>query len=121
MEDRVEAITPEIYGLGVEPTVIRIVPFVWSNGGELVDDDERPTRFTLEAPAALQAFEEFLKLRSVYGVVPTDIDVEVEGDETRFQNGRLAMLLSSRRSTPTFRTIKTFGRSASPAQPTPRA
>jgi multiple sugar transport system substrate-binding protein len=102
------AITPAIYGLGVEPTVIRIAPFVWSNGGELVDDDERPTRFTLGTPRALQALEEFLKLRSVYGVVPTDVDVEAEDDETRFQQGRLAMLLSSRRSTPTFRTIRSF-------------
>jgi multiple sugar transport system substrate-binding protein len=101
-------ITPAIFGLGVEPTVIRIAPFVWSNGGELVDDDERPTRFTLGTPRALQALEEFLKLRSVYGVVPTDVDVEAEDDETRFQNGRLAMLLSSRRSTPTFRTIRAF-------------
>jgi multiple sugar transport system substrate-binding protein len=102
------AITPAIYGLGVEPTVIRIAPFVWSNGGELVDDDERPTRFTLESPLALGALEEFLRLRRVYGVVPTDVDVEAEDDETRFQNGRLAMLLSSRRSTPTFRTIRAF-------------
>ena len=102
------AITPAIFGLGVEPTVIRIAPFVWSSGGQLVDDDERPTRFTLGTPRALQALEEFLKLRSVYGVVPTDVDVEAEDDETRFQNGRLAMLLSSRRSTPTFRTIRAF-------------
>jgi multiple sugar transport system substrate-binding protein len=102
------AITPAIFGLGVEPSVIRIAPFVWSNGGELVDDDERPTRFTLDAPEALQALQEFLKLRSAYGVVPTDVDVEAEDDETRFQNGRLAMLLSSRRSTPTFRTITAF-------------
>jgi multiple sugar transport system substrate-binding protein len=102
------AITPAIFGLGVEPTVIRVAPFVWSNGGEVVDDDEQPTRFTLATPAALQALQEFLKLRSVYGVVPTDVDVEAEDDETRFQNGRLAMLLSSRRSTPTFRTISAF-------------
>jgi multiple sugar transport system substrate-binding protein len=102
------AITPAIFGLGVEPTVIRIAPFVWSSGGQLVDDDERPTRFTLGTPRALQALEEFLKLRSVYGVVPTDVDVEAEDDETRFHNGRLAMLLSSRRSTPTFRTIRAF-------------
>jgi multiple sugar transport system substrate-binding protein len=102
------AITPAIFGLGVEPTLIRIAPFVWSNGGELVDDLERPTRFTLETPAALRALEEFLKLRSVYGVVPSDIDVEAEDDESRFQNGRLAMLLSSRRSTPAFRTITAF-------------
>ena len=41
-------------------------------------------------------------------MIPTDTDVEAEDDESRFQNGRLAMLLSSRRSTPTFRTISAF-------------
>ena len=102
------AVTPEIFGLGVEPTIIRVAPFVWSNGGEIVDDNDRPTRFMFQTPRALQALEEFLKLRSTYGVVPTDVDVEAEDDETRFQNGRLAMLLSSRRSTPTFRTITAF-------------
>jgi multiple sugar transport system substrate-binding protein len=99
---------PAIHGLGVEPTLIRLAPFVWSNGGELVDDLERPTRLTLETPRALEALQEFLKLRSSYGVVPSDVDVEAEDDESRFQNGRLAMLLSSRRSTPTFRTITKF-------------
>jgi multiple sugar transport system substrate-binding protein len=88
--------------------VIRIAPFVWSNGGELVDHDERPTRFTLEPPEALAAVREFLDLRNVYGVVPSDVEVEAEDDESRFAHGRLAMLLSSRRSTPTFRTIKDF-------------
>jgi multiple sugar transport system substrate-binding protein len=102
------AVRPAIYGLGVEPTVIRLAPFVWSNGGELIDDLERPTRFTLESPQALGALQEFLKLRKDYGAVPSDVDVEAEDDESRFQNGRLAMLLSSRRSTPTFRTITKF-------------
>lgn len=102
------AVRPAIYGLGVEPTLIRLAPFVWSNGGELVDDLARPTRLTLETPEALGALEEFLKLRRDYGAVPSDVDVEAEDDESRFQNGRLAMLLSSRRSTPTFRTITKF-------------
>jgi multiple sugar transport system substrate-binding protein len=102
------AVRPAIYGLGVEPTLIRLAPFVWSNGGEVVDDLERPTRFTLETPQALAALQEFLKLRKDYGAVPSDVDVEAEDDESRFQNGRLAMLLSSRRSTPTFRTITAF-------------
>ena len=26
------------YGLGVEPSIIRLAPFVWSNGGDIVDD-----------------------------------------------------------------------------------
>jgi multiple sugar transport system substrate-binding protein len=47
-------------------------------------------------------------LRLAYGVVPTDEEVEAEDDESRFANGRLAMLLSSRRSTTTFRSITSF-------------
>ena len=96
----------EIFGLGVEPSIIRVAPFVWSNGGELVDDDERPTRFTLDTPQAKDALSEFFALRSTYGVVPSDVEVEAEDDEARFANGRLAMLLSSRRSTPTFRAVE---------------
>ena len=102
------AVRPAIFGLGVEPTVIRLAPLVWSNGGDLFDDPDAPTRFALERPSAQVALQEFLKLRKDYGVVPSDQDVEAEDDESRFQNGRLAMLLSSRRSTPTFRTIKDF-------------
>jgi multiple sugar transport system substrate-binding protein len=97
-----------VHGLGVEPVLIRIAPFVWSNGGELVDDDEQPTRFTLDTPAAKQALQSFLELRTVQGVTPTDEEVESEDLEARFANGRLAMLLQSRRVTPTFRTIEDF-------------
>ena len=38
--------TTDVYGLGVDPEVIRIAPFVWSNGGTLVDD-EASARSTL--------------------------------------------------------------------------
>ena len=96
------------YGLGVEPTLIRIAPFVWSNGGSLVDDDDRPTRFTLDTPAADAALREFFALRQLHLVVPTEEEIESEDDETRFLNGRTAMVLSSRRATPTFRTITDF-------------
>jgi multiple sugar transport system substrate-binding protein len=97
-----------IYGLGIEPTLIRVAPFLWSNGGELVDDPEQPTRLTLDTPAGLGVLAELFSLRQPRGVIPSDIEVEAEDDEARFANGRLAMLLSSRRSTPTFRTIEDF-------------
>jgi multiple sugar transport system substrate-binding protein len=100
--------TAAVYGLGVEPSVIRIAPFVWSNGGEVVDDEAEPTRFTLETRAAQEALRGFLDLRLASGVVPSDVEVEATDDETRFANGGLAMLLSSRRSTPLFRTITAF-------------
>ncbi|GAA4464267.1 ABC transporter substrate-binding protein [Phytohabitans houttuyneae] len=97
-----------VYGLGVEPTLIRVAPLVWSAGGQIVDDEREPTRFTFDAAPARDALRDFVALRLAYGVVPTDEEVEAEDDETRFSNGRLAMLLSSRRVTTTFRTIKDF-------------
>ena len=88
------------YGLGVEPTLIRLAPFVWSNGGEIVDDPSarRPGSRSTRRGAARRS-QDFVDLRLAYGVVPTDEEVEAEDDEARFANGRLAMLLSSRRVT----------------------
>ena len=94
-----------IYGLGVEPSVIRVAPFVWSNGGER---RRRPAPHPVHVHGAEGATAPSLALRSTYGVIPSDVEVEAQDDETRFANGGLAMLLSSRRSTPTFRTIKDF-------------
>ena len=97
-----------IYGLGVEPTIIRFAPFVWSNRGELVDDDEHPTRFTLDSEASKSALQQFFELRTVHGVVPPDVEVEAEDDETRFLNGRMAMFLESRRLVPALREAAEF-------------
>jgi multiple sugar transport system substrate-binding protein len=97
-----------VYGVGIEPSIIRVAPFVWSNGGEIVDDPERPTRLTLEATPARDALAQFISLRTPFGFAPSDQEVEAEDDESRFANGRLAMLISSRRSVPTFRTITKF-------------
>jgi multiple sugar transport system substrate-binding protein len=47
-------------------------------------------------------------LRSAYGVIPSEEEVEAQDDEARFMEGKTAMILSSRRSTPTFRTISGF-------------
>jgi multiple sugar transport system substrate-binding protein len=99
---------PEQYGLGVEPTVIRIAPFIWSNGGSLVDDEAHPTRFTLHEPAAVEVMQSFFDLREEYRVVPTEHELESQEDEDRFLNGGSAMLLASRRETPSLRTITDF-------------
>ena len=44
-----------------------IAPFVWSSGGELVDDDIAPTRFTLDTPEAPAALRAFFDLRLARG------------------------------------------------------
>lgn len=98
------AVRPAVYGVGVEPSIIRVAPLVWSAGGELVDDPVAPTRFTLDTPEATAAVRALFSLRQL-GVTPSDEEVEAEDDESRFAGGRLAMLLSSRRSTTAFRQV----------------
>ncbi len=96
------------YGAGIEPSLYRLAPFIWQNGGELVDDPARPTRLTLDSPAALEAFTWFANLQVVEGVVPSAVAESAESSESRFLNGRLAMYFNSRRGVPTYRTISGF-------------
>jgi len=108
LPNQTNAATPEVYGLGVEPQIIRIAPLIWSSGAEIVDDEERPTRLTLDSPQAAQILSLFFALRSLYGVVPSDAEVEAEDDESRFTNGRLAMFLDSRRAVRSLREAAKF-------------
>lgn len=66
----------EVHGLGIEPEIIRIAPFVWSNGGELVDDLRAPSRFTLDEPAAREALEFIVSLVRDDRVVPAERDLD---------------------------------------------
>src|SRR5918999_378608 len=104
----------ENYGLGIEPSIIRVAPFVWGNGGEIVDDTDDPTRFTLDTPEAREALEFILGLVRDDGVVPTESDVASKDLETRFGQGTLGMLLSSRRDTPQFREINSLNWDVAP-------
>lgn len=96
------------HGLGTEVEAIRLAPFVWQNGGELLDDREHPTTLTLDTPEASAAVQWFVDLQVKHHVVPDIVQEESEDSESRFINGRLAMLLNSRRGVPNYREIKEF-------------
>ena len=97
------------YGVAVEPVMYRMVSFVWSAGGEIVDDIDNPTSLTLDSPEALDGLEKFISLGvNGYGVVPTEEEVAAEDDGTRFMRGGAAMFLQSRREVPTLREIEGF-------------
>jgi multiple sugar transport system substrate-binding protein len=95
-----------VHGVGSEPAIIRVAPFVWSNGGKLTDDDQKPTRFAFDDKASLEALRNFIDLRIAYGVTPTDEEIKAADLVSRFSKGQLAMLLESRRITPTLRNAK---------------
>ncbi len=96
---------PRRHGVGVEPGIVRAAPFIWSTGGNLVDDPSSPTRFTLDTQQANLGLQFFLAL-SQFG--PTEEQAESKALDQRFLDGQLAMLMSSRREVPTLRTIKDF-------------
>lgn len=95
----------DVYGLALEPTLIRIAPFVWSMGGELVNDTDRPTMLTLDRPAALRALDLVRSLNSQHHVVPPLAAHQAEDEDSRFARGGVAMLFQSRRFTTTLRGI----------------
>lgn len=94
-----------IHGLGIEPTLIRLAPFVWGAGGELTDDPDAPTRLTLDSTQARAGLEFIVGLVRDDQVVPDDTDLAAQDLESRFTAGKLAMFLSSRREVPAFREV----------------
>ncbi|RLP96466.1 sugar ABC transporter substrate-binding protein [Micromonospora sp. CV4] len=104
-----------VYGVGVEPSLPRLAPFVWSNRGELVDHPDKPTTLTLTGdPASRAAVDWFLDLQLKHHVVPPDAEEQSESSEARFLRGTLGMYLNSRVAVPTLRTIDGFTWDAAP-------
>lgn len=95
-------------GIGVDPQLIRVAPFILSNGGELADDVVNPTKLTLTSPPAIEAMQAFLDLGTVGEVTPSEAQMESEGVESLFANGRLGMIMESRKVVPGFRNITGF-------------
>lgn len=104
----IEMTSGDVIGLGLEPKIIRVAPFVWGNGGELVDDADNPTRFTFDDPSSREALEFVLSLARDDKVIPSEEEGEAEAFEDQFVSGDMAMFLGSRRDTPKFREVVGF-------------
>ncbi len=96
------------YGVGTEASLIRVAPFVWSAGGDVVDDPDAPTTLTLDSGAAREGLDFFLDLQTVHHVAPPEREEQSQDSEARFLSGGLGMYLNSRKSVPTLRTIDDF-------------
>lgn len=96
------------YGFGTEATIVRMAPFIWMNGGDIVDNPAAPTQLVLDTPESKAALTWFIDLQLTHHVVPDAVAEEAESSESRFVNGRLAMFIDSRRAVPEFRTIEAF-------------
>jgi multiple sugar transport system substrate-binding protein len=91
-----------VRGVGIDPSITRMAPFIWSSGGTIVDDDAAPTRTTLHEPGARAALQAMLDLIAT-GATPTRDELAAQGVAEQFMTGRLAMFLSSRVEVPALR------------------
>jgi len=76
------------HGIGTEATIERVAPFVWSAGGELVDDPENPARITLRSAATRRGLRNFMALARY---APSEREAVSKDLETRFVDGRYAL------------------------------
>lgn len=89
-----------IAAFGFEPQVRNVAPFVWTAGGDVVDDLQDPSAMTFDTPPARQALSYLAGLQQ-FGVDATS-RAAVPPDE-QFARGELAVFTDSRRSVPAFR------------------
>ena len=89
-----------IPAVGYDAEIRTVAPFVWTAGGEVVDDTAAPTEMTLDSPQARKALT-FLAGLQQYGVDATSRAAVEPADQ--FAAGDLAVFFDSRRAVPSFR------------------
>lgn len=96
------------YGAGLQVQFYRTMPFIWSNGGEIVDNQDKPTKLLIDSPEAKAALQWIADLQVKHKVTPNEIDEKAQSSQNRFLAGTMGMFLQSRRFTTTARGIKDF-------------
>jgi multiple sugar transport system substrate-binding protein len=84
---------PPVHGIAV----LDVLPFIYQNGGSLVDDPVVPTRFTLDSPDTVDAMQWVMDLEESYNVAPP-FDELMRHEGRAFEmvlEGRVAMWVSS--------------------------
>jgi len=84
--------------------------FIFSNGGNLVDNVQNPTRLTLNNPKAIQGLQFMTELTTKHNVSPSQTSLRNlgMGSQQLFMTGKLAMYGSGIWETPVFRKITNF-------------
>lgn len=93
----------DIYGVSLEPTLIRLAPFIWGMKGALVDDLNKPSLLRIDGGNAVHAMAMVKSLVATYQVMPGLAESHAEDEESRFARGGLGMVFQSRRYTATLR------------------
>lgn len=92
-----------VRGLYVAPDLDQVAPFVWSGGGQIVDDKDEPTTLTLADDASQGALQKLLEVVRDPTITFNRQQLARRGPLERFRAGTLAMILGRRDLTPVLR------------------
>lgn len=95
----------DVWGVAIQPSLIRIAPFIWGMKGAIVDDLNQPSLLRIDGGNAVHAMAMVKSLVSDYRVSPGQAEAYSEDHDSRFSRGGVAMLLQSRRYTATLRDL----------------
>lgn len=94
---------PGVQGVYLPPELSTLAPLLRSAGGNIVDDDQTPTTLTLQDAASRQALVAILALARDSRVNPTPQQLLREDAVSRFEKGKLAMMIGTRAMVPRLR------------------
>lgn len=93
----------DVYGLDLDPSIVRLAPFIWQTKGRIVDNVDDPSRFMLAGRGGALGLMFLKRLKNEVGVMPSLRERRGEDPESRFLRGGAAMILQSRVFTPRLR------------------
>jgi len=94
---------PGVRGLYVSPDLAQVAPFIWSGGGDLVDDPDAPKSLALSEDSSATALRNFLDVVRNPDLTFDQAALRKSSPVQRFKAGRLGMLLGTRDLTPVLR------------------
>jgi multiple sugar transport system substrate-binding protein len=98
--------TPRVKGVFLAPQLTTLTPFIRSAGFDIVDDPRKPTTTTLSNPSSRDAINQVLSLARNRRLSPSRAQLAQQGPVSRFEHGKLAMMLGTRALVPRLRHTK---------------
>jgi multiple sugar transport system substrate-binding protein len=100
--------SPGVRGLYVAPDLEQVAPFIWSGGGDVVDDTDKPTTLTLSDGPSESAMEKLLEIVRNPALTFNQRALANRSALQRFEDGKLGMMLGYRDLTPVLRKQQTL-------------
>jgi multiple sugar transport system substrate-binding protein len=93
----------DVKGVYLAPRLTTLIPLVRSAGEDVVDDPQEPTTLTLADDGTRAALEQILTVARDPSLTPTPKQLARQDEVSRFENGKLGMMIGTRELVPRLR------------------